>query len=182
MSQGPQLSSPLKKKASTIPPRTTSLPLFPPSFTIPSPLTCYHPLNLGIVILLPISSLTLPSLPSGNLSHWNPTPVRPTQTNTSRSTSPTSPSTLPMMLFSTRPFLPPLKALPLNGLPPFHHTPLTASTPSPTCSPLTSPAAARIKLQQSHFSASDKNKTRRSGLSLTVSARLLFVHHTSTKK
>ena len=61
-----------------ISPLTTSRPLFPPSFTIPSLLTRYHLPNLGTIILLPISLPTLPSLPSGNLSHWNVTPVRPT--------------------------------------------------------------------------------------------------------
>ena len=176
----PLISHPTSLTPSLLPifPLTTSRPLFPPSFTIPSLLTHYHLPNQGAVTLLPISSPTLPSPPSGNLSHWNVTLVKSTQTNTSRSTSPTSPSTFPMMSFFARPFLPPLKALPSNGLPPSRHTPLTASTPSPTCSPLTSPVAARTKLQQSHFSASDKNKTRRSRLSLIDSVRLPFAHHT----
>jgi len=42
-----------------------------------------------------------------------------------------------MMPFFAKPFLPPSRALPSNGLPPFPHTPLIASTPSPTCLPLT---------------------------------------------
>jgi len=60
-------------------PLTTSRPPFPPSFTISSlPTRTYLP-NPGAVILLPISSPTLPSLPSENLSHWSVTLVRPTQ-------------------------------------------------------------------------------------------------------
>ncbi|XP_027903696.1 proline-rich receptor-like protein kinase PERK2 [Vigna unguiculata] len=123
-----------------------------------------------------------PSPPSGNPSRWSVTLVKPTPMNTSKSTSPTSPSTLPMMPFFAKPFLPPSKALPSNGLPPSRHTPLTTSTPSPTCLPLISPAAACIKLQQYHSSASDKNKARRSGHSLIDSVRLPFANHTSTKK
>jgi len=58
-------------------PLTTLHQLFPPSFTIPSPITRSYPHNLDVVILLLISSPTPPSLPNGNLSHWNATQVRP---------------------------------------------------------------------------------------------------------
>jgi len=120
--------------------------------------------------------------PWGNLSHGTVIQTRPIQTSTSKSISPMSPSTLLTMSFSTRPSLPPSKAPPSNGLPPCHHTPSITLTPSPTCSLLTSPAAAHIKLQPSLFFALEKNKMRRSELSSTALVRLPSAHHTLTKK
>jgi len=161
-----------------ISPLTTLHQIFPPSFTIPSPLTRSHPHIRDVVILLLITSPTPSSFQSGNLSHWNAIQVRPIKTNTSRSRSPMSPCTLLTMSFSARPSLPPLKSPPSNGLPPFRYTPSTTLTPSPTCSPLTLSAAAHIKLQPSPFLASDMIKTRHSGLS----SRLPFAHHTLIRK
>ena len=237
--QSPQLSSLLKKKASTILPHTplplvnrlpssqpiihtsippsqetlwhlpppppsppptsyltTSLPPFPlpishlttlhqpfpPSSTISSPLTRYHSHNLGVATLLLISSPTPLSLPSGNLSHWTVIQARQIQTITSKYISLMSPSTLLMMPFSARPFLPPSKAPPSNGLPPYHHTPSIALTPSRTCSLLTSLAVAHIKPQLSLFLASDRNKRRRFRPLSTASIRLPSAHHTLTKR
>jgi len=51
-----------------ISPLTTSLQLFPPSFTIPSPLSYSHPHNLDAVILLPIS---LPTPPPCSVGTFN---------------------------------------------------------------------------------------------------------------
>ena len=77
----PPYNNPHTLSTTHIPPHNFTS-TFPTLVHHPIPLTRYHPLNLGTVILLPILSPTLPSLPSGNLSHWNATPVRPTQTNT----------------------------------------------------------------------------------------------------
>ena len=79
--------------------------------------------------------------------------MKPTLTNTLKSTSPISPYTLPKTQFFAKSFPPPSKALLSNGSQPSHLTLSTASTPSHTCSKLISLAAARIKLLQSPSSA-----------------------------
>ena len=65
------------------------------------------------------------------------------------------------MLFSAKPFQPPLKAPHSNGSLLYHYIPLTALTPSPICSLLISLAAVHIKPQPSLSLASDRNKMRR---------------------
>ena len=161
---------------------TTSPPLFPPSSTIPYLLTHFHPTYPNIVTLSPTSSPTPAFSPSGNPSHWSVTLVKPTPTNTSKSTSPTSHFTLPMTQSFAKPFLPPPKAPPSNGSRPSHHTLSTTTTPSHTCLPLISLAAARTKLLQYHSSASGKNKARRFWHLSIASARLPFAPHTSIKR
>jgi len=166
----------------TYTPLTTLPPLFPPSSTILDLLTRFHPAYPDVVTLSPTSLPTPPphlvgTLHTGALHWWKPTP-----TNTSKSTSPTSPFTLPMTRSFAKPFLPPSKAPPSNGSRPSHHTLSTTSAPSHTCLPLTSLAAACTKLLQYHSSASSKNKARCSGHLSIASARLPFAPYTSIKR
>ena len=85
---------------------TTHIP--PHNFTSTFPTLIHPPIRShltspDVATPSPILSPTPPSMPSGNPSHWTATPVKPTLTNTSKSTSPTSPCTRPRTRSFARP-------------------------------------------------------------------------------
>jgi len=85
---------------------------FPTMITQPIPPTCSLPTSPDAVTPSPTLSPTPLFLPNGNLSPWTAILVRPTLTNTSKSTSPMSPCTRPKTQSFAKPSPPPSRVLP----------------------------------------------------------------------